>query len=582
MEPIFLKILNMSLSAGIITVAVLLIRKLIFTYDMPKYLRCLLWTFVAFRLVCPFTVETSLSLMPKAEIFTPDPLPDLTQIAPPTFENVMDSVISGDISKVAPSDIPLSDLIIKTGSILWLAGLSIMLLYAVFSFFFIKIKMKTAIPTGEKHILICDGDFSPFILGIFAPKIYLPSHLSEESKKFIIAHEKAHLKRFDHLWKPLGFLLLSLHWFNPLIWAAYVLFCRDIEFACDEKVTLDMDKEEKMAYSHVLLSCSVPRKRISACPLAFGEVGIKSRIKSIWKSKKTTAFAIIAFILAVIVICSNFMTNSPDKPSLPAIVSNISNGSDHQKVELDLVGADFSTIYPYIDIKWKNKTEDSVTFGENYTISIFENGKWTPVYDPDTVLAIGYMAPSLLGAKHRYSGFAIEKSGKYRFETDFFFDKKHDEKYTVWCEFEISEDMEHSSSATYVKSAAVFTNPDHKPTSTAGEAFTLSANPFGFFVTKGNLSYDIQEATISDNVKTLLSACYSENSKLSASKLISDNKRIWRGIYTEGKETEHLVFLLEQADGELYLAEGYCLDVTEDILSPENAYIEIIYKLDKQ
>ena len=587
MAELFLTVLNMSISAALIAVAVLLVRYCIFTYDIPKYLRCLLWVFVAFRLLCPFTVETSISMMPKAETIPAEVIlsdtPSLNHISSPA--DAVSSIIAGDFGASTHGGNTLGETILTTGAVIWAIGIAIMIICAAVSYIRLTLTVRASVPATEKGVYICDNVSSPFILGIFSPKIYLPSSLSDENTEYILHHEKAHIKRLDHLWKPMGYLLLSIHWFNPVIWAAYVFFCRDIELACDEKVVSKMDANEKKQYSHILLDFSTKGSSVSACPLAFGEVGIKSRVKSILSYKKTTVFAVIAFAVAILIICINFLTSSPAKPSLPNEISDITSGGDHSKVEIDLVAADLDTAYPYIDIKWKNKTADPITFGESYKISRMENGKWVSVYDPEIVPAIGYSAPPAVPTTHRYSAFCIEKSGTYRFEADFFFDKDHKEKYSVWCEFDVTEDIVNSTVQEYEKASVAFSADRVDNSAETGDTVKLSANPFGFFVSEGGAEYDVQETVSSDNLKKLLSKCHSPQSMHSASGILSENKRIWEGIYTENSAedaTIHLVFIFEQNDGTMYLAKGYCIDVTEDIIYPQNAAIESIFLLSEK
>lgn len=201
---------------------------------------------------------------------------------------------------------------------IWTAGCVILLLYAVCSYILLRRKTGAAFNNGE-NIYICDDIDTPFILGIFSPKIYIPSLLTEEERGYVIAHEKAHLKRLDCVWKPLGFILLAVYWFNPLSWVAYILLCRDIELACDERVIADKDIEYKKQYAMTLLNCSSPKKMVSACPLAFGEVSVKTRIKTVLNYKKPAFWLVLAAVAACVVVMVCFMTNpkssAPDNES---------------------------------------------------------------------------------------------------------------------------------------------------------------------------------------------------------------------------------------------------------------------------
>ena len=201
---------------------------------------------------------------------------------------------------------------------IWAAGCVILLLYAVCSYILLRRKTGAAFNKGE-NIYICDDIDTPFILGTFSPKIYIPSLLTEEERGYVIAHEKAHLKRLDCVWKPLGFILLAVYWFNPFSWVAYILLCRDIELACDERVIADKDIEYKKQYAMTLLNCSSPKKMVSACPLAFGEVSVKTRIKTVLNYKKPAFWLVLAAVAACVVVMVCFMTNpkssAPDNES---------------------------------------------------------------------------------------------------------------------------------------------------------------------------------------------------------------------------------------------------------------------------
>lgn len=201
---------------------------------------------------------------------------------------------------------------------IWTAGCVILLLYAVCSYILLRRKTGAAFNNGE-NIYICDDIDTPFILGTLSPKIYIPSLLTEEERSYVIAHEKAHLKRLDCVWKPLGFILLAVYWFNPLSWVAYILLCRDIELACDERVIADKDIEYKKQYAMTLLNCSSPKKMVSACPLAFGEVSVKTRIKTVLNYKKPAFWLVLAAVAACVVVMVCFMTNpkssAPDNES---------------------------------------------------------------------------------------------------------------------------------------------------------------------------------------------------------------------------------------------------------------------------
>lgn len=440
MADVFYKILQMSISASWLILAIVVLR--IFLKKVPRKIICFLWALVAIRLVCPFAIESRFSLIPDTQGIFADyenqlenagtdnvnaGLPDMSgavggaldnegaaggnaDMASGKLNNEIDNAagnitagntaggnitggsvsdggiaagniadknnMSGNIPNISSgndmqggtadrvnngglndisggnfkgnldnadnnlSGAATSDnqkaaagnpgytaiLAGKLGGIslgrlafIWTAGCVILLLYAVGSYILLRRKTGAAFNNGE-NIYICDDIDTPFILGIFSPKIYIPSLLTEEERGYVIAHEKAHLKRLDCVWKPLGFILLAVYWFNPLSWVAYILLCRDIELACDERVIADKDIEYKKQYAMTLLNCSSPKKMVSACPLAFGEVSVKTRIKTVLNYKKPAFWLVLAAVAACVVVMVCFMTNpkssAPDNESV--------------------------------------------------------------------------------------------------------------------------------------------------------------------------------------------------------------------------------------------------------------------------
>lgn len=316
MDTVFLKILNMSISVSWLIMAIIPLRLIL--KKAPKWAPCLLWALVAIRLVCPFSFESLFSLIPSAETISPDILyasEPMIESGIPALNQAVNPVISEAFSPADTYSANPLQIWTFIGGRVWLLGVVSMLVYAVVSFLRLRRRVGASLKVSG-NIRICDDIDSPFILGIFKPGIYLPSDLDEEQFVCVLAHENAHLKRCDHLWKPLGFALLSVYWFNPLCWLAYVLLCRDIELACDEKVIRDMDKEDLISYSRALLDCSIPRRQLAACPLAFGEVGVKSRIRSVLNYKKPGFWIIIIAVLVCIAAALCFLTD-PKADSSP-------------------------------------------------------------------------------------------------------------------------------------------------------------------------------------------------------------------------------------------------------------------------
>ena len=253
---------------------------------------------------------------------------------------------AGSVSGIAPAAEALAPLgLTNVLAALWLAGLAAMLLYAFLSWLRLRLLVREAVPAGDGRY-ICDRLRDPFILGLFRPRIYLPSDLSEPELGFVLAHERAHLRRRDHIWKPLGWLLLSVHWFNPLVWLAYALFCRDVEYACDESVVGGLDADGRRAYARALLECSSPR-RAAACPLAFGETGAKARVKGVLNYKKPARWALIVVVAACAVLAACFLTEpKPAEPALPEGLS-LSEYEGDMRMILPMVYEDMGSAPDY-------------------------------------------------------------------------------------------------------------------------------------------------------------------------------------------------------------------------------------------
>lgn len=312
MEHIFLSIVNHSLVAGWLVIAVLILRVILKKANVPKWLICLMWVLVALRLILPYSIESSYSLIPSAK-----PLPDNFIY---TDKPYIDSGISyvdraaDSVLSVIPGKSEVGASANRTQiwsfvcSRIWIAGAVVMLVYAAVSALLLKhrLAMATLLQKGVKQSENID---SPFVLGVFKPVVYLPYAVEACDLPYVLAHEQTHIKRRDYLWKILGFVLLCVYWFNPLMWAAYILFCRDIEAACDERVIKDMEKDDRRAYSTALLNSSVKKKRINACPIAFGENGVKSRVRNVMNYKKPAFWIVIAAAAACVVLVVCFMTN---------------------------------------------------------------------------------------------------------------------------------------------------------------------------------------------------------------------------------------------------------------------------------
>ena len=322
MNELFLKIINMSISASWLILAVLILRLVL--KKAPKWVNVLLWGIVAVRLICPLSFESALSLIPSSETI---PL-DIEMAAKPTIDSgvpAINSVVNPVLSSFAPPQHVLTSanplqIWIPILNIIWLIGVGALLLYTAVSYWRLCRKVDTAV-RYKGNIFQSENVSSPFVLGIIKPRIYLPFNMNGQDLEHVVAHEQAHIRRKDHWWKPLGFLLLTIHWFNPLMWLAYVLLCRDIELACDEKVIKELGNEQRADYMQALVACSVNRRMIAACPLAFGEVGVKERVKSVMNYKKPAFWVIIIAVIICVGVAVCFLTNpKQDRYTLRIVV----------------------------------------------------------------------------------------------------------------------------------------------------------------------------------------------------------------------------------------------------------------------
>lgn len=351
MDAVFLKLLNMSLTASWIVLAVLILRLLL--KRAPKWINCLLWGVVGLRLIFPFSIESLFSLIPSAE-----PLPsDLPMTQTPAIDSgfeVIDQVVNPIIyDSFAPTPTNSANpmqIAVAVAAIVWLCGLVAMIVYGVISYLRLRLRVRASI-CQDGNVYFCDDIDSPFILGVIRPRIYLPSGMTQEQMGYVIGHERAHLRRLDHIWKPVGFVLLCLHWFNPLLWVAYVLLCRDIEKACDEKVIRDMDDESKKGYSETLVACSVHRRAVMACPLAFGEVGVKDRIKSVLHYKKPAFWIILVAVVVLVVTGVCFLTDPIKEETEPKYITSgvTPEGVNWFIGEILEIGADNFLVEPFQD-----------------------------------------------------------------------------------------------------------------------------------------------------------------------------------------------------------------------------------------
>ena len=359
MHKIFFEIVNNSIIASFLIVAVIVLRMIL--KRAPKWSICLLWAMVAIRLVMPFEIESRFSLLPDINLLQVEQNQDTT-IYP------MESEQKGEVweqyiqnrqninqqagqankqnskyfmeNKMEDGYGVFSVSRIRVVSFIWLAGSLVLVTYAVLSFLRLKRKVSASIPLYD-NVYLCDDIESPFVMGIFKPCIYLTSKIPREAWDSILKHEYAHIKRADHIWKLFGYALLVIYWFNPLSWVSYILFCKDMELACDEKATKDMDKNERADYCEALLTCNINRKKVDVCPVAFGEVGVKERIKQILNYKKPTFWMIFCagIVCGIVAVC--FMTNPESKKENEEMfdenMEGVSESFSNRQGETDIV-----------------------------------------------------------------------------------------------------------------------------------------------------------------------------------------------------------------------------------------------------
>lgn len=357
MSRIFSGVLQMSIAAAWMIPVVMVLRLLL--KRAPKWVNLVLWGLVGLRLVCPFVPESRFSLMPKLPIlsgylygnmignpagnaFWTDTLQTGTNFSNNISQAALDGSMGaagsgmGGVFGITGSGIRafgtgvwrIPERLLSAFSILWLTGVILFTGYAVYSYVRVRRQVAEAMWLRE-NLWICDEVKSPFILGLHKPKIYLSSSMDEAQYPYVIAHEQAHLKRGDQWWKPLGFLILAIHWFHPFVWVAYLLFCNDLELACDESAVKKLNAQERKDYSYALLSSSMQRRLVTVCPLAFGEVGVKKRVKEILNYKKPTFWVVLAAVAVCVIVAVCFLTNPKQGTTTTILLTNEAGKSEN-------------------------------------------------------------------------------------------------------------------------------------------------------------------------------------------------------------------------------------------------------------
>ncbi len=554
MTELFLKIVNMSISASWIVLAVLLLRILL--KKAPKRITVLLWGVVAIRLICPFSIESIMSLIPSAETVNPSVLISGAEINTgfETVDNVVNPVISEAITTIgAEKAVNTFKLLILIFSKVWLIGIAILLVYTFISYWRISRKVRTAVLLRD-NVYQSEVVTSPFVLGVIKPKIYIPFNMGKD-EELVIAHEQAHINRKDHWWKPLGFLILTLHWFNPLMWLGYVFLCRDIEIACDEKVVGHLDDEQRADYSQALLSCSVKRRMISACPLAFGEVGVKERVKSILNYTKPAFWIMLVALVLCVITAVCFLTDPKDDSEhnndIPDIVTDaniriISVGSDKDNVSIDVLSIVRDPNGNIVlKIRWNNSSEQEINYGESFKISKYENDSWIKLNSNGIWIMPAYPVLPLSTEDETYRNFNREKEyhlsyyyditndGRYRFSTEFYSDSEG----TVWVDFLIDSSVIQYDSPIYDSIEYDINNDGTKEICSLQHGFTSGL--FTFIL------------TVKEGEKTEYQDVYNTR-WYDLSFKESDGKLLVQGI-TQGDPLETHLFEISFKDGHILL-----------------------------
>ena len=363
MGAVFLKVLNMSITAGWFILAVLCIRLLF--RKIPKWMNCLLWGVVAIRLICPFSIESPFSILSSTEpikssaVVEGEVRNDIPSIDSrlTIVQNTINPMLTETFAYNESDSVAPLQVVTFAAGLVWCCGMVLLIICAMGSVVKLHKLVNEAVCVRE-NIYICDAVKSPFILGIFRPRIYFSSALREREMDYILAHESAHLKRKDHWWKALGYLLLCIHWFNPLCWVAYSLLCKDIELACDEKAAKNMTFHEKKEYAKVLLSCAGQRSLVMVCPLAYGEVGVKERVKSVLNYKKPTVWIMMATAAVFVILAVCFLTN-PTKGDV-----ELQNPIDENKDVYESVNSPSTEQMPSEEMQEENDTIQNIMLYE--------------------------------------------------------------------------------------------------------------------------------------------------------------------------------------------------------------------------
>lgn len=556
MGDLFVSVLNMSISAAWVLLAVLILR-LIFK-KAPKRITVLLWCIVGLRLIMPFSVESIFSLIPSNETVSKawdSPRPNLNS-GITVIDNGVNNYLEGHYFEGVTRPAGHFTDITTIAAAAWLIGTAALLIYTAVSFFRLKKGLRTAVLLRD-NIFQSEKISSPFVFGIIKPKIYLPFGITERNAESVILHEQAHISRRDYLWKPLGFLLLSVHWFNPLMWLAYILFCRDIEFACDERAIGLLNTDKRADYSEALLNCSAGRHMLFAYPPAFGEVGVKSRVKSVLNYKKPAfwlaAAAVIAGIAASVCLLTSPKTGSSRSDSLVVRDCIVEDGCDG--IGYKLVSSTYEKNNISIRVKWTNKRKEELYFGEEFKLFKTDGDTaCTQKKAADFAAAANIISPG--GSKTEIYNLSdhydIEPGVQYRLEKTFYLKSTNDKKYKAYIVFKTGEALAEymPEKAAYIESSSDYTNDNIPQFKVDNFSFSLlKKEPASSEWEKidGLQSVRLKKSEFD---KSFSGGVWADG--LSAQKLRRDNLHAFTAFNTDGS----FYYLLEQKNGDVYIAKG--------------------------
>ena len=565
MSEIFLKIVNMSISASYIVLAVLLLRILL--KRAPRWITVALWGIVAVRLICPFSLESVLSLIPSAETVSPDIMLDRTpeiNTGIPFVNDMVNPIIGTSFAPDPATSANPLQLWIPTFALFWMIGMVALIAYTVISYARVRHKIGTAVLLRD-NIYQRERVVSPFVLGIIKPRIYLPFDMDEKDMTHVIAHEQAHIRRKDHLWKPIGFLILTVHWFNPLVWLGYVLLCRDIELACDEKVIKELDRDARADYSQALLSCSINRRMIAACPLAFGEVGVKDRVRSVLCYKKPAFWIIIVAVIACVAVAVCFLTDPPTDNRNNLDTASVNTEYEGVYISLESVDRNEGGAYVF-NVLWHNTTGKDVTYGMPFSIQYYDGREWVSTATKELVFTTqGFLLKPHTTKAMQYTSdyFDLSKSGSYRLLVSFSVKEGSEYKsYRTWVELyvdNIGNIRVLSQSITFIYDCPVMSytmDPSEVP------IFTIEKDKIYQTVDgRRELLGSVRKISINkSNFDSFINIAPGFDYSEFAKSLRENNKTTYEVIPRSVKDGIELFYIMEQKSGEILIVYGHYMN----------------------